>query len=205
MVARHAGLVVDRHADVAVEVGGEGVEHLRQVERAVRRDQAGAVDVQERDGGLLDHLGLARVDLDRARDHLRGRARGGARGLRRRRNVAALVRAGGREPDRDRDREDGGDGDSGRGCPATLDAAGAAAYVGDGEGCVLDRVDAAVQGVVDLVLERSVVHDASPVSRGLSERGARERSPARARLAWDFTVPTEMPSTSAISASLSCS
>ena len=33
----------------------------------------------------------------------------------------------------------------------------------------------------------------------------RDRSAASARLAWDFTVPTEMPSTSAVSASLSSS
>ena len=111
----------------------------------------------------------------------------------------------GGEPDRDGDREDRGDGDTGHGRAAALDAAGATAYVGDGEGRVLDRVDPAVQGVVDLVLEGSLAHRASPVSWGLRERGARARSAARARLAWDLTVPGEMPSSSAISASLSCS
>ena len=35
--------------------------------------------------------------------------------------------------------------------------------------------------------------------------GCRARRAASARLAWDFTVPTEMPSTSAVSASVSCS
>ena len=60
-----------------------------------------------------------------------------------------------------------------------------------------------VQRLVQQVLGRSRVHRSS--SRAVRDWGARARSPARARLAWDFTVPTEMPRTSAISASLSCS
>ena len=66
------GRVVDRHADPAVEVGGEGVVDVRQVDRAVGRDQAGSVDVDERDRGLRDHLGVARVHLDGAADPSRG-------------------------------------------------------------------------------------------------------------------------------------
>ena len=42
-------------------------------------------------------------------------------------------------------------------------------------------------------------------SRGSSDLGARERRAASARLAWDLTVPTEMPRASAVSASDSSS
>ena len=38
-----------------------------------------------------------------------------------------------------------------------------------------------------------------------SSSGVRSRSAASARLVWDFTVPTEIPSRSAVSASDSCS
>ena len=50
-----------------------------------------------------------------------------------------------------------------------------------------------------------VVHRSSSRSAGLRWAGVRSRSVARARLVWDFTVPTEMPRTSAVSASDSCS
>ena len=40
---------------------------------------------------------------------------------------------------------------------------------------------------------------------GFRWAGVRSRSAARARLVWDFTVPTETPRTSAVSASDSCS
>ena len=76
---------------------------------------------------------------------------------------------------------------------------------------VLNRVasgqfGANVQGVLDAVLEGSLVHrTSSPDSWGWRDWGARARRAASARLACDFTVPGEIPSTSAISASLSCS
>ena len=73
-------------------------------------------------------------------------------------------------------------------------------------GAALQGVGGPVQRVVHLVLEGSGAHRASsPDSWGLRECGARARSAASARLACDLTVPTEIPSTSAISASLSCS
>ena len=69
------------------------------------------------------------------------------------------------------------------------------------------RVHAAVQLPAAALLGRWwswCAHRSS--SRGFEvERGCAARSAASARLAWDFTVPTEMPSTSAVSASLSSS
>ena len=59
------------------------------------------------------------------------------------------------------------------------------------------------QGPVQLVVE--VAHRSSSGAAGLRWAGVRSRSVARARLVWDFTVPTEMPRTSAVSASDSCS
>ena len=102
--------------------------------------------------------------------------------------------------------EDGGDRGAGHHGAAALDPTGARADVGDGERGALQGIGGAVQRVVHLVLEGSGAHRASsPDSWGLRECGARARSAASARLACDFTVPTEIPSTSAISASLSCS
>ena len=121
-----------------------------------------------------------------------------------RRHVATLGRPGHRQPDRHRDGQRGRDRGTRRDRAAALDAAGAGADVGDGEGGAVQRVGRAVQGVVDAVLEGSVHRASSPDSWGLSDWGARARSAASARLACDFTV-REMPSTSAISASLSCS
>ena len=59
-----------------------------------------------------------------------------------------------------------------------------------------------------VVAHRAVVraaHRSSSPCRGFSDWGARLRRAASARLAWDFTVPTEQPSSSAVSASLSSS
>ena len=96
--------------------------------------------------------------------------------------------------DRDGDRQDGGDRGAGHHGAAALDPTGARADVGDGERGALQGIGGAVQRVVHLVLEGSGAHRASsPDSWGLRECGARARSAASARLAWDFTVPTEMP------------
>ena len=50
-----------------------------------------------------------------------------------------------------------------------------------------------------------VVHRSSSGPRGSRLWGVRVRSAASARLVWDFTVPTEMPSAAAVSASVSSS
>ena len=69
---------------------------------------------------------------------------------------------------------------------------------------VADRFSACwLQGAAQLVVE--VAHRSSSGVAGFRWAGVRSRSAARARLVWDFTVPTEMPRTSAVSASDSCS
>ncbi len=76
-----------------------------------------------------------------------------------------------------------------------------AADVVEGEGGSAHRVGAAAQRLAQLVVE--VVHRSS--SWGFRWAGVRSRSAARARLVWDFTVPTETPRASAVSASDSSS
>ena len=130
----------------------------------------------------------------------------GAGGCGRGRDVAPRGRPDHAGADRDGYRQDGGDRGAGHHGAAALDPTGARPDVGDGERGALQGIGGAVQRVVHLVLEGSGAHRASsPDSWGLRECGARARSAASARLACDFTVPTEIPSTSAISASLSCS
>jgi len=83
---------------------------------------------------------------------------------------------------------------------------GLAADVVERQRGAVQAVGVLAQGPVQLVVEvLEVVHRSSSRSAGLRWAGVRSRSVARARLVWDFTVPTEMPSTSAVSASLSSS
>ena len=93
---------------------------------------------------------------------------------------------------------------------ATLDPTGPAGDVADREGRLGHPVHLAAQRTGEnLVLgRRRAVHRLSSSEsswRGSKDWGARARSAASARLACDFTVPTEQPRASAISASLSCS
>ena len=64
-----------------------------------------------------------------------------------------------------------------------------------------DVVGAALQ----LADEGLLAHRSSSPSPGRNVAGVRSRSEAIARAVCDLTVPTEMPSTSAVSASVSCS
>ena len=94
-------------------------------------------------------------------------------------------------------------GDRGRCCraAAAADAAGPATHVVQGERRVVEAVHAPVQ----LPAQRfghGVLGAHRSSSRGFSVAGVRSRSAASARLVWDFTVPTEMPRTSAVSASV---
>ena len=86
--------------------------------------------------------------------------------------------------------------------PAASDAGGPALDVVEGERVlVAEGVGAAPEGVGEPFV---VAHRSSWGLAGASEP-ARVRSAARARLVWDFTVPTETPRTAAVSASLSSS
>ena len=113
-------------------------------------------------------------------------------------DVATLL-----EPDRHRHRHRGGHGQPGRHPAAAPDAVRPAAHRGQVDRLVVAHVAGAVveriaQQVLLVVAHRS--SSRSFASTGLS--WTRDRRAARARLAWDFTVPTEMPSTCAVSASL---
>ena len=116
---------------------------------------------------------------------------------------------GGRHDHRDRDGQGGPGGEL---PPAAYDP-GLALHVVEPQRALGDVVDAAVERAAQrplVVVEVAGHRCSSPESLCLSElgssdRGARARRAASARLAWDFTVPTEMPSTSAVSASLSSS
>ena len=73
---------------------------------------------------------------------------------------------------------------------------------------VADRFSARwLQRAAEFVLQVvvGVAHRSSSGVAGFRWAGVRSRSAASARLVWDFTVPTEMPRTSAVSASDSCS
>ena len=89
---------------------------------------------------------------------------------------------------------------------AASDGAGLALDEVQGQGCAVPVVDLGVELAGQLGGQAAVggvVHRSS--SRGFSVWGARSRRVASARLAWDFTVPTEMPRVSAVSASESSS
>ena len=194
-----AAVVGERDADPALRVRRQLVVEAGQVDGLAVDGEALVVDVDEGHGELGADRGGERVDADGAGDPGCGR-------LGRGRDVAPRGRPDHAGADGDGYRQDGGDRGAGHHGAAALDPTGARADVGDGERGALQGVGGAVQRVVHLVLEGSGAHRASsPDSWGLRECGARARSAASARLACDLTVPTEMPSTSAISASLSCS
>ena len=113
-----------------------------------------------------------------------------------------VVPAAGQQGQRQHDR---GDRQSHGGVAAATDRRGATADVPEVERGVVERVGAPVHGLAQPGGQVLVVaHRSSSrrsVWRGSRLRGARSRRPASARLAWDFTVPVEIPMTSAISAS----
>ncbi len=84
---------------------------------------------------------------------------------------------------------------------AAPDAARRAAHVLEAEVTRPDVVGAALQ----LADQGLLAHRSSSPSPGRNVAGVRSRSEAIARAFCDLTVPTEMPSTSAVSASVSCS
>ncbi len=102
------------------------------------------------------------------------------------------------EPDRDGDREYDGRDCGGCGPAPAADPARPAADVIEADRVATDPVRLVVQGPSQLFLG---VHRSSSRPPGFRSCGARSRRVASARLAWDFTVPTEMPSASAVSAS----
>ncbi len=115
----------------------------------------------------------------------------------------SVVTAGGRDEQR-RGHDDGrcrGDRHGGGDPTGATDAPDALLDVEQAHVLALQAVDVVVDGARDAGGEVVVAHRSS--SRRLW--GARSRRAARARLVWDFTVPTETPSTSATSASDSSS
>ena len=84
---------------------------------------------------------------------------------------------------------------------------GLALHLVEGQRRLVEVADALVELATHLGLPGVgvVVHRSSSLWLGCSSAGTRSRSAASARLHWDLTVPTEMPSTSAVSVSDSCS
>ena len=88
----------------------------------------------------------------------------------------------------------------------TADRRGPALDVAQPERGRVHAVDLAVQLAAEQLFELVVGCSSLLLAgAGVQVWGARARRVASARLAWDFTVPTEMPSTSAVSASVSSS
>ena len=112
--------------------------------------------------------------------------------------------ADGVQADRHRDREHDRRDHPADGPPATLDAAGAALHVGQADRCAVHVLGPLAQAAGETVLvvgaHRSSSRAVPRLIPGWS--WTRDRIAASARLAWDLTVPTEMPSTSAVSASV---
>ncbi len=86
---------------------------------------------------------------------------------------------------------------------ASLDAARAALHVGQVERCAVHVAGPVVQAAGQPVLVVGAHRSSSPAVSRLSPGWSwtRDRIAASARLAWDLTVPTEMPRASAVSAS----
>src|SRR5690606_2433275 len=92
-------------------------------------------------------------------------------------------------------------GDQHGGATPAADAAGPAEHLVEVEVASTEPVEPA-RVALEVVAE-SWGHESS--SHPEARSPSRARSVAIARLAWDLTVPTEMPSVAAVSASVSCS
>ena len=127
-------------------------------------------------------------------------------GAGRARRTGGIVRPVGAGAAQERDRQHDGrdEGEPGRDAagPAPADLPGAAAYVVEGERRAPPPVGLLPQGAAEVVLGAHRSSSRSPI---VWSSATRSRRVASARLVWDFTVPTAMPSTSAVSASVSSS